>query len=39
MHLRLTWEVIGVKQMHRSNVSLHLPTKTSKTLALYGATP
>lgn len=28
VYLTPTWEVIGVKQMHRSNVSLHLPTET-----------
>jgi len=39
------WGVIGVKQMHRSSVSLHLPAETRipmltyKILALYGARP
>lgn len=28
MYLMPVWEVIGVKQMHRSNVSLHLPPNT-----------
>lgn len=45
MYLMPTWEVIGVKQMHRSDVSLHLPTETripmliNKILALYSARP
>lgn len=41
MYLMSTWEVISMKQMNHSNVSLHLPTETripmliNKILALY----
>lgn len=43
MHSMLAWEVTDVKQMHCSNVSLHLPTATripmliNKILALHNA--
>lgn len=45
VYLMPMWEVMGVKQMHCSNVSLHLPTKTripmliNKILALHSARP